>query len=238
MRFDLAILLFYFVSLILHKNYKPKQVLLSFIGWDSIGNSNWFVFSILVAYIIIYFAHFIFKNPKTLSFVSFILTVGFVVLMSYYKEAWWYNTILTLPIGMIYAAYKDKIEAKVLKNNLYYFLYLIVLIGIFIGLRYAYKAYNPYQLIYNLYSIVFALIVIALTYKVKISNKVLNFLGVYSFGIYILQRIPMIFLAKTSLLWMPVLYTFVCFVITIVIAYIFTKFCNVIDKILFKKSKN
>lgn len=48
--FDIAILFFLLCNLFQGKIYPLKQILLSFVGWESVGNSNWFVFAILYAY--------------------------------------------------------------------------------------------------------------------------------------------------------------------------------------------
>lgn len=50
--FDVAVLLFLVTNLILGKCPGLKQVLLSFTGWDSIGNSNWYMFIIFCMYIL------------------------------------------------------------------------------------------------------------------------------------------------------------------------------------------
>lgn len=50
--FDIAVILFLIVALILGHEYSAKEFLLSFIGWESIGNSNWFVFDIIILYLI------------------------------------------------------------------------------------------------------------------------------------------------------------------------------------------
>ena len=52
--FDVAIVLFLIVDLCLGIHYDTKDVLLSFIGWKSVGNSNWYIFVILCCYLSTY----------------------------------------------------------------------------------------------------------------------------------------------------------------------------------------
>lgn len=52
--FDVAIVLFLIVDLCLGIHYDTKDVWLSFIGWKSIGNSNWYIFVILCCYLSTY----------------------------------------------------------------------------------------------------------------------------------------------------------------------------------------
>ena len=50
--FDIAVCVFLIVDLFLGKEISIKQFLLSLIAWDSVGNSNWYIFAILVCYFI------------------------------------------------------------------------------------------------------------------------------------------------------------------------------------------
>lgn len=52
--FDVAILLFLLVNLCLGIHYDMQVILLSFIGWESVGNSNWYIFVILCCYLSTY----------------------------------------------------------------------------------------------------------------------------------------------------------------------------------------
>lgn len=42
-KFDLAVFLFYIINIFLNNTISLKKILLSFIGWDSLGNSNWYI---------------------------------------------------------------------------------------------------------------------------------------------------------------------------------------------------
>ena len=50
--FDIAVLLFAILGFVIGKDYPLSRILLSFTGWGSIGNSNWYVFVILVLYML------------------------------------------------------------------------------------------------------------------------------------------------------------------------------------------
>lgn len=52
--FDIAVALFAVVSLFVPNEYTIKQYMLSFIGWESVGNSNWYIFIIMLCYLIAY----------------------------------------------------------------------------------------------------------------------------------------------------------------------------------------
>lgn len=212
--FELAMLLYILLNLALGIKYGAKQILLSLIAWDSIGNSNWFIFCIVILYLAIYLCQFKFKTIKSLSFAVLICSFIYMLIVGIFKEWYWINTAFTLPLGMLYAVYQDKLESFFLKNkrNYFIFLFLTLISWVF-----------------------FPLFIVALTYRVRIVNKFLYFLGVQSFSIYILQRLPMILLSKTNLVYYPLTFTICTFVLTIAIAVLFTAFTNIVDKLLFSK---
>lgn len=55
--FDVAVFLFLIVDILCGIEYPISNVLLSFVGWESIGNSNWYIFVILCCYLSTYLAH-------------------------------------------------------------------------------------------------------------------------------------------------------------------------------------
>ena len=52
LNFDVAVVCFFFLNLALGIPMSFKQVGFSMIGWESIGNSNWYVFVILYCYLV------------------------------------------------------------------------------------------------------------------------------------------------------------------------------------------
>ena len=48
--FDIAVCVFIVVGLLLGRSFALRQVVCSFIGWDSVGNSAWYIFVILLCY--------------------------------------------------------------------------------------------------------------------------------------------------------------------------------------------
>lgn len=59
--FDIAVALFALVSLFTSNEYTIKDYLLSFTGWESVGNSNWYIFVIMLCYLLTYLS---FRNYK------------------------------------------------------------------------------------------------------------------------------------------------------------------------------
>ncbi|MBP9988817.1 MAG: hypothetical protein KBT46_04885, partial [Ruminococcus sp.] len=121
LHFDIALVLFLIYGLATGKKIKLLTFILSLIGWESIGNSNWFIFVIVVQYLIVFVAFLIFKknNPAAI-ITTTVLSVAFIIFLSKFKATYWYDTALCLPAGMWYSFFKDKIEKFVMKNNITY----------------------------------------------------------------------------------------------------------------------
>ena len=114
--FAIAIVLFIITNLCLGKTLDLKNTLLSFTGWTAIGNSNWYIFAILCFYIIMYLSFLICKNKSNIWAVTVttILSICFIIGISFVKQGYWYNTFLCLPFGMWFSLYKEKVLAYLL----------------------------------------------------------------------------------------------------------------------------
>lgn len=54
LNFDVAVFVFLLIDILIGKEYPISTILLAFIGWTSIGNSNWYIFVILMCYLSTY----------------------------------------------------------------------------------------------------------------------------------------------------------------------------------------
>lgn len=229
--FDIVIILFWIVNTFFGKRYGLKQMLLTFIGWDGIGNSNWYIFCILITYTFTYIGFKVYKNSyiKAITAIT-ILTLFFIGIMSKYKEGYWYNTVLCYPAGMWVSYYKAQIEELVLESKSTYLFSLIITIG---GFKFVHKFIGNI-LAYEVWSLLFVVIVVIITMKISIHNSILHWLGSNLFELYMLQRIPMIVFKNLGLaVYNKYLYFIVCFLCTGVLALMFKKLIsNNINKFL------
>ena len=222
--FDIAVGLFAIVALLLHKDYSLKTYLLSFTGWESVGNSNWYIFVIMLCYLIAYLC---FRLPivkkealVTRAILCFFLLGFSVLVLSFLKSFWWYDTMLCFGVGMLYSVWRERIEV-ILKR--YYWLILpMVLVLLYLLDK---SPYYLHGLVHNAYCLVFCLLVVMLTMKIKVNNAVLIWSGKNLFPIYIYQCIPMIILSSICggafVSSYPVLYTFACLLITLLFAHFY-----------------
>ena len=222
LNFDVAVGLFLLMDFILGIEIEIEQYFLARFGWDSVGNSNWYIFVILLLYSLTYFS---FKLSLWAGKINIVVMSALAVIILFMVKApWWYNTLLSYPAGIFYYLYKEQIES-IIRNK-----YTIALSGLFIlfliihivnikmpSIIYAYS--------YNLESIIFALLIVTITMKVKIGNKVLLWLGINLFPLYIYQRLPMILMRETiGVEWLatnPYLYCVISLMGMLLITYLY-----------------
>lgn len=231
LHFDIAVVIYILMQILRGNIYNPKKIMLSLLGWDTVGNSNWYIFAMLVLYLITWVTFFAFDSRKLESLIgTTLLTILAMYFLSVFKDGYWYNTMLCFPAGMWYAFGKNKIEKKLKNNKVYGWIFLVVLL-IFI-MCYRIRANIVW---YSVWGIVFSMGIVMFTMKVSMSNKFLEWTGKNLFGLYIMQRIPMILLQHTAFAEKYVYgYAVVCLVGMYVIGFVFSKMCKVVDLVIFK----
>lgn len=221
LNFDIAVLLFVIVDLVIGIRPTLKQVLFSLIAWDSVGNSNWYIFVVLLCYVFFYLGFRLFPNHrvKGLLMVLFAAFVGMIVLF-FSKQSWWYDTILCFPAGLVYSNYKEKINGFFKKN---YIVMLVASLGVFFAFQFIKFPSILHGFTHNFKSVAFCCLIVLLTMKIKTGNAVLQWLGNNLFPIYIYQRLPMIIIAKTCgneyVCAFPYVFILACFVVTCILAW-------------------
>lgn len=239
-RFDIAIL--FFLVIYIARGFEPtvKQTVLAFIGWDSFGNSNWYIFAILVCYAITYAAFMIFRDKGKYFPAAIVVTLGamaYIVVLGGFglKGTYWFDTILLYPCGIFWSLLGDKIEKIINKNDTMWLASFIISVV---------AAYVTWQLkgssfVFSLLgNMLFALAVVLFTMRVSLNNKVLRWCGKNLFGLYILQRIPMIIFREIGLSDYNIyLYFIVSLVVTVIIAWLFEKYIGKLWNIITKPGK-
>ena len=225
LNFDVAVLCFIGLNLLMGVHMDLKQVGWSLIGWESVGNSNWYIFVILYCYLATWISGKLFRgNGLRILLMTAILVLAGEAALSFMKhgETRWYDTLLCYPAGMCLSVFKDSITAFVKR---YYWLVLAVLL--FFVLTLHFQRWIPVLrgLTYNAKSIAFCFLVVFATMKVKTGNRFLNWAGVCVFPIYIYQRLPMrAFRHWAGDIWVsanPYLFILLCAAITGVIAFFY-----------------
>lgn len=216
-QFAFIVLLFLIEGLCLGTQFTWDQILLSFTGWTSLGNSNWYMFITFALYILIML---VFLLPKLSliqkNIIFTLLSCGLVIILYFTKESWWYNTLLCFNLGMWYCTFKDKIDI-LMRKHLVYWITLAITLATFIVLF----IFRGYSIAYVPMTMVFCLLIVLLSMKIESRNPILKFFGNHVFSVYMLQRLVFIPLARTPLLELYPLYFIVCLAITVAIAWLF-----------------
>lgn len=236
LHFAVGVFIYYILSLILGIKYPAAQVALAFIGWTSIGNSNWYIFAVVILYIITWVAFSLAKNNKFISAgIVTALTVVYIVVMYFFKEYWWFDTVLCYVAGLWYSLLKDKIEKLITKNN---FIWLAVIASSAVGWWFVHL-HRTVPVMRILEAVLFALFVVALSLKISIRSKPLIWVGKYTFEIYILMRIPLKLFGIWGLSAFNLYAYFAAtFVATLAISFLFSKLLKGIDKLVFSTKKS
>lgn len=238
--FDMAVLLFLILSLLLGQTYPPKTYLLCWVGWTSLGNSNWFVFDMLVLYLVTWFALLLAGRTGRKPLWACLLTTAFsLVLWMVLRELrpgfWeiiWYNTILCYPLGMWYSLVRERLDRLWQRRKALSWLSLFLVGLCFVGCGLLYRRTGRVT-VYSLYACVFSLLVVLVTTKVKVDNPILRWLGENSFAIYILQRLPMILMEHFGLARYNLLFAVLSIALTLPLAWGFNKLYALVDQKLF-----
>lgn len=230
--FDCALLLFLLVRFIIRKEVTLPQFLLSLVCWESIGNSNWFIFAILVLYLITTASFLLVrKNRWGAAAVATLLTVAVMAVLSRFMEEHWYNTMLCYCLGMWFSLLRPRVEKILTKNHWQYFACLLTGMLAFLCMG---KLHYRIPFGYSLYGIVFMILLVIISMKAAPDNRFLQFLGNYVFEIYILQRIPMRLLRSFHIATEhPAVFVLLCFGITCGLSVLFRRAMNSLDKRLF-----
>ena len=220
--FDVAVIVFIVVGLLLGTSFTLRQCLLSLTGWDDVGNSNWYIFVILLCYLMHYIAlRLPVSKPSYRVALLFALCAGCLLGLSFFKGNYWFSTILCYPLGFMYSTYKDSIEKHFKKAYWINALAVVVLFVLIFKLFHNCTA-DRFQIGYNVVSMLFAILVVVLTLKVRINNQPLRWVGTHLFPIYIYMRLPMIVMEnKTPALvgTYPALFILISLAVTLLIAW-------------------
>lgn len=239
LHFDIAVVFYLILSLILNNTYPTENYFCCWIGWKDIGNSKWFVFDLLVLYTITYFimkglnqCKNLQKDEKlrTRNFVVLCLcgTGLFILIMYFLKREegdYWYNTLLSYPFGMLFSYQKDTYDKMVKKSWG----------GVFVAslISFVMLYFNKNFIAYNISSCLFAMLVVLINTKIRLINPVLIWLGKKSFSIYIIQRLPMLILVKLGLAQYSYAFVAVTVPMVLVCAMGFDYLLKRVDKRLF-----
>ena len=228
-QFDVAVALFVLIQHFLGKSFTAKRVFFSLLGWDGVGNSNWYIFAILALYTFTFLAFWAFGEAEKRFAANLsltLLTVFFFWFMGRHRDVYWYNTVLAYVAGSWFSMYKAQIEKFLFHKSRSYWFLLFLFVASFYILRKTWASIVAYEVS----SVVFAAIILMISAKWKITNRFLAYCGKHLFSLFILQRLSMIIFSYTSVSQNIALYFISSFVLTFIISAIFDRLVPILWK--------
>ena len=227
LNFDIAVLAFLILAIVLKTQLSPAKIVLAFTGWDSIGNSNWYIFDIIILYGLTYLSQTFARKPQSQWIVFSILALAFTIFMYCVKQIWWWDTILCYWAGVTIAFFHDRIFGLLeqhwkrwLAVCLVAFCISFVCISSIILL--GNKGYATWWMMpwfwANLEHVAFALCIVILTMRFDFKNTCLEWCGRLLFPIYIYQRLPMMIIPQNTIASYPAIYIVFSLAVTLCIA--------------------
>lgn len=233
-QFDLVVIVYAIQRRVLVNDVGMKRFLLALIGWESVGNSNWYIFAVVCLYLITWLAYLLFSRNKYAAAAAVtVLSVAYMVILKPVRDPHWYNTILAYSAGIWYSSYREKLEKILFSSE---WIYGLCLAGVIAGIHYLRPHWSS-LIIYETVSVLFALACVLISMKVQITNRFLHYCGEHLFSLFILQRLPMIALNNSPVEKEPMVYFALCFVLTLLMSAAFDKFTPWLWNTLFGKKK-
>ena len=223
LNFDIAVVVYIILNLIIGKAMTMSQIFLSFLAWESVGNSNWYIFCILLCYTLAFFSFLLSDDVNISLFLVIFFSFISMVSLSFLKETWWYNTLLCFSFGMLYSEKKEKFDILIKSRYFWCFIVFLILFCLFRCIPITLRGF-----IYNMESICFALIVTLVMMKMELKNPYLQWMGERLFPLYIYQRLMMIALFQipggtTFISQHPLVYIFFCFATVVLLSLLYPR---------------
>jgi hypothetical protein len=189
LKYQIILLIYLTTNIFIFNNKITLKIyFLSVIFKYSLGNSNWFAFTIIIFYNYSYLSFRFINNNIYIGIIiiSFISILHTILVYSYFYPGKIYaiDTVFCFITGFSFSCMKIYLDKLIMKNDICYFLITSIIIIIY------YKFHRFNTIIYiSIRNSIFSLIIILISIKVKINNDFLIFINSHSFSIYLLQRL-------------------------------------------------
>lgn len=190
LNFSIAVCIFIALGVILGRKLSLAQCLLSLIGWESVGNSNWYIFCIVIMYGATYIVCRLVRYDIIRLGGIVLISILYIIVIQKFRGGYWVDTAMAYPLGFAFSSYKGRIDYEIQRR---YPCWLLLLASGFL-LSYVCPLWL-YGIPANICAMFFAMTVVVLTMKIQFRNSVLCWCGKNLFPCYIYQRLPMLALA-------------------------------------------
>ena len=229
-RFEIVTAIYLALCTCMGMTFPIRQIVLAFTGFESFGNSTWYIFVMLVMYLMIFVA---FqpcrrKERRYLYLSAVLLTLGTMLFVLFLrrmgKPPHWYSTLFMFATGMWYSLLHQPFERFVMRNARNYLLMWTVFLLILV-IAHPFRGYGRLTKFFILviWEIALMMMFVLFTMKITLHNSLLEWLGEHIFSIYMLQYIPIGIMMRTGYIQSETRYLFVAvtFVTSCLLASIF-----------------
>lgn len=235
--YDLAQIMFLFVNRYAGISYSLKDIVLSFVGWHTIGSDNWFIFTLFAMYAFSWVSFRMYRENYVMAAAAVTVeTLGLIlVLYRLNRDPYWYDVLMAYPLGIWFSLYRERIEKQLFQNSRYYPV-LITLAGVFAVVWIGFHDFSSRnQIVYEFCSCLWMVLVVLFSMKVNLANPVLYFLGKNLFGFYLMHRIVLLLLPRGGIFIIPYLRFIVFILITAILSWIFNTLADRLSVLAVKK---
>ena len=234
--FDLAVVSYVVLRwIVFGTNFSAERIFLCCLGWLSAGNSNWYIFSIVILYFLTYicFASFSGIDPRYRDW-SAIATLAVCVsvligVLQNCRPDYVYNTLYAYVFGCCFAMIRRGFESIFFSCGRAWVLCVTMSCFAYWQLT----QYRAYTAVSELSAIVFSFLIVLLSGKFLSRSRILGYCGRHLFSLYIFQRLPMLMLHDTKIAANRYVYFVICLACTFAISAIFDKYVvKLVDGVL------
>ena len=233
-QFAFMLCLFIISNILMKKEYSVTRILLSFTGYESISNDNWYLFVTFALYIIVFISFILCKKHHFVGVIGvFALTIAFIILeikLEFPRR--YFDTILCFPLGMLFSHVKPVIDKIVMKNDI---TWILTTTAVFVICMYGSQNRDESLLFRMMFMCTAPVFITLLMMKLQCRSTILDWFGNHIFSFFMLQRIPMRMLDYLGFDKSPYLFICLAFFGTVVLSTIVDEIFARLDKIIFKK---
>lgn len=224
-------------TLLLEKSIMPQEILQSFFFGETIVSKGWYLQATFVLYLLYLFSFAIFKSSK-MQITVFAITIVFYCAFCHFMglNIWWYQSILSVILGMLWCCCKDKIDAILNKYSIVVFVLSLILFAA------AYIICNmwTFVILKMIRGLLFVCVTVVFSYILCntfiINNLFFNLCGKYSLEIYVSHGL-FLRLIKLNIVNNKIVYVLVVIVGTVVTSLVLKIIYNKIVSLISKKKQ-
>lgn len=167
-----------------NKSYTLFEIIKYIMGINLIDSFKWYIWVTIMLYIGYYFTFKFLKRRNAIIAMFVYINVYFWLCYIFKVGGWWYNSVFSFFVGILFGNFGDKI-VRIVKNN---YIYTLIPITVFLAI-YIYGIKNGNIFTATIANVSFVISFVFISIKIRLGNKITTFLGSISYEIYLIHRL-------------------------------------------------